>query len=298
MKKEDKCQWIKPKKKTQSEKKRIELKKWQKILLAMVALFVCFTLWMIWGNISLQVTNYTITSSRLPDSFDGFKIVQISDLHDAEFGEDNIRLANKVRKIAPDIIVLTGDFVDSFRPDVDQSVSFASQAVQIAPTYYVPGNHEARLNDPSLYEKLTEAGVTVLFNKSVPLVRGNEQIQLIGLMDISFKEAKDTVKALSALMPKDDSYTVLLSHRPEPFEKYVQCKPDLVLCGHVHGGQARLPFIGGIYGSNQGFFPEYDAGVYTSGRTNMIISRGLGNSRFPIRFNNRPEIVVVTLEKG
>ena len=293
MKKEKKWLLSRKENDSQTPKKEKKLKKWQKFLLISFTLLLCFTLWMIWGNTSLQVTKYTITSSRLPESFHGFKIVQISDLHDAEFGEDNCRLVKKVQKIAPDIIVLTGDFVDAFRTDVPQSISVARQVVQIAPTYYIPGNHEAKINDPSIYDQLEEVGVTLLFNKALPLTRGEDKIHLIGLTS-----DKKVVKTLTPLMPKDDGYSILLAHRPEPFEEYAAVGPDLVLSGHVHGGQARLPFIGGLYGSNQGFDPKYDAGLYTSGSTSMLISRGLGNSRFPIRFNNRPEIVVVTLEKS
>ncbi len=269
------------------------LRKPLKVLLIVCALFIAFGLWVVWTNIALQVTNYTVTSHRLPDSFDGFKIVHISDLHDAEFGEDNIELVNKIQKIAPDIIVLTGDLVDAFRTDVAQSVSFARQAVRIAPTYYVPGNHEAHINDPDIYRQLADVGVTVLYDKNTVITRGEDQLYILGI-----QHSNHITETLQKLMPEEDAFTLLLAHKPEPFSEYAAVGPDLVLSGHVHGGQARLPFIGGLYGSNQGVFPKYDAGLYTEGDSQMIISRGLGNSRFPVRFNNRPEIVVVTLKKG
>ena len=274
------------------------LKKWQKRLLIFAALALCFIGWVIWGNLSLQVTQYTITSDRIPEDFDNFRIVQISDLHNAQFGEDNSRLLEKIRAQKPDIIVLTGDFVDSYKPNVSISVSFARQATQIAPVYYIPGNHELRIDYNGLYSELTAVGVTVLLDESISIQRNAAQIQLIGLVDISFRKKQTTQKALLPLMPTDDTYTLVLSHQPGQFDDYVACKADLVLSGHVHGGQIRLPFIGGLYSPGQGLFPKYDAGLFVEGRTNMIISRGIGPSRFPFRINNRPEIVVVTLKNS
>ena len=100
---------------------------------------------------------------------------------------------------------------------------------------------------------------------------------------------------LNNLADTESSYIILLSHRPELFESYVSCNIDLVLSGHAHGGQFRLPFIGGLIAPDQGIFPKYDAGLFTNGSTNMIVSRGLGNSIIPIRFNNRPEVIVIEL---
>ena len=274
------------------------LKKWQKRLLIFAALALCFIGWIIWGNLSLQVTQYTITSDRIPEDFDNFRIVQISDLHNAQFGEDNSRLLAKIREQKPDIIVITGDFVDSYNPNPDISLSLARQAVEIAPVYYIPGNHEARIDYKSLYTELKAIGVTLLLDESVSLSRKNSQIKLIGLIDLGFRSQQTTTDALMPLMPADDRYTVVLSHQPGEFNQYVACKPDLVLTGHVHGGQFRLPFLGGLYAPGQGVFPKYDAGLFVEGRTNMIISRGIGPSRFPFRLNNRPEIVVVTLKNG
>lgn len=263
-----------------------------------VTFTLCFISWVIWGNLTLEITQYTITSDRIPEDFDNFRIVQISDLHNAQFGEDNARLLEKIRAQKPDIIVITGDFVDFYKTNIAVSVSFARQAVQIAPVYYIPGNHESGIDYKALYSELKSVGVTVLLDESISLQRGESQIQLIGLVDISFRKKQTTQEALLPLMPADDSYTVVLSHRPGDFAEYIACKADLVLTGHVHGGQFRLPFIGGLYAPGQGIFPKYDAGLFVEGRTNMIISRGVGPSRFPFRLNNRPEIVVVTLKNG
>ena len=140
----------------------------------------------------------------------------------------------------------------------------------------------------------------MLDNDAVQLNHGKEAISLIGLSDPDFTIKGDIFGEVPAMVSTklnnlENSYTILLSHRPELFESYVHCNIDLVLSGHAHGGQFRLPFIGGLIAPNQGLFPQYDAGLYTSGSTNMIVSRGLGNSIIPIRFNNRPEVVVIEL---
>lgn len=274
------------------------LKKWQKLLLLTLTFSICFVGWIIWGNLSLEVTQYTITSDRIPHPFDDFRIVQISDLHNAQFGADNSQLLKKIRVQKPDIIVITGDFVDSRRTDIPLAVNFARQAVQIAPVYYIPGNHEAGIDYIGLYRELKSVGVTLLLDEGVKLEREQSYIHLLGLVDDSFRKKQTVKEALISLMPADNSYTVVLSHRPEAFAEYVSSKADLVLCGHVHGGQFRLPFVGGLYAPGQGVFPKYDAGLYVDGQTNMVISRGIGPSRFPFRLNNRPEIVVVTLKNG
>ena len=114
--------------------------------------------------------------------------------------------------------------------------------------------------------------------------------------DYLFGDSESVVRqAIYDLQNESDGYTILLSHRPELFDLYVETEMDLVFSGHAHGGQFRLPFVGGLVAPNQGFFPKYDAGLFSEGSTNMIVSRGVGNSIIPIRFNNRPEIIVATL---
>lgn len=274
------------------------LKKWQKLLIIAGVFALCFIWWIIWGNLSLEATQYTITSDRIPDAFDGFRIVQISDLHNAQFGEDNSLLLEKIREQKPDIIVITGDFVDSYHPNADIAVSFARQVVELSPVYYVTGNHEHRIGYKNICRQLEDVGVMPLLNARVMLSRGEDQLALLGVLDTSLRESPERENTLNDLMPTDGSYTVLLAHRPECFDSYVHSGVDLAFTGHVHGGQFRLPFIGGLYAPGQGIFPKYDAGLITEGQTNMIISRGIGPSRFPFRLNNRPEIVVVTLKKG
>lgn len=270
----------------------------------LVAILLILAIWTIWGNTALTVNTVTIFGSRLPSEFSGFRIAQVSDLHNAEFGEENELLLNSLSKSKPDIIAITGDLVDAKHTDIDTALSFAEKAVQISPVYYVTGNHEASLSQYNeLKAGLEAAGVIVLEDKATQLEHNGGIVTLIGLSDPNFTIKNtlfDEVPAmistkLNDLTEDKACYTILLSHRPELFDTYVSCGVDLVLSGHAHGGQFRLPLIGGLVAPNQGFFPKYDAGLYTNGGTNMVVSRGLGNSIIPFRFNNRPEIVLVEL---
>ena len=258
----------------------------------------------IWGNTALMISEFTIKDEKIPGSFNGFRIAQISDLHNAEFGENNEKLIELLEKCEPDIILLTGDLVDSRNTDIEIGISFAEKAVMIAPTYYVTGNHEARISEyEEFIEGITSAGVRVLENESVMLEQSGESIIVAGVADPSFitdylfgDTESVTKEILSEMNVDNETYTILLAHRPELFDVYVESNVDLVFSGHAHGGQFRLPFIGGVVAPNQGLFPVYDAGLYTKDTTSMIVSRGIGNSILPFRINNRPEIVLVNLE--
>lgn len=255
-----------------------------------------------------QITEITVRSRRLPASFSGCRIAHISDLHNAEFGAGNERLLELLRERAPDFIAITGDLIDSRRTNAEIAVAFGKKAAEIAPVYYVPGNHESRLERFRETELLLRlAGVEELRDRKVILRRGGGSICLAGLADPSFsfpvKEQQGRgyqehmENRLKSLMERD-MYTILLSHRPELFPVYCRQRVDLALCGHAHGGQIRLPLIGGIIAPHQGFFPKYTAGLYQRKGCGMVVSRGLGSSLFPLRINNPPEMVVITLEKG
>ena len=284
--------------------KSLIMKKKRLIIAGVALVLLALIFWTAWGNTALELNTYTITSEELPDVFDGYRIAHVSDLHNAEMGEGNEKLLAMLRDAEPDIIAITGDLIDSRNTDVEVALAFAEEAVQIAPCYYVTGNHEARIDKYNeLIEGLESKGVVHLHNKSVILEQDNESITLIGIRDPSFQadylfDDEDSVvdSVLSELMRKANGYTVLLSHRPEMFDVYVSNEVDLVLSGHAHGGQFRLPFIGGVVAPGQGLFPEYDAGLYTEDNTNMIVSRGIGNSILPFRVNNRPEVILIELE--
>lgn len=283
------------------------VKKEKKAYLAFIAilLVVCLVYFIAASNYSVERNKFNIKSDKIPTSFDNFRIVQVSDLHNAEFDRYNKTILQSLFAAEPDIIVITGDMIDSRKTDVDVALHFASRAVQMAPTYYVNGNHESRV--PEEYEKLRrgliEAGVTVLENSSVDITIGNGAITLIGINDPTFpmKLVDDAMEQnvahqLMNVIPDNDNYKVLLAHRPEYFDVYVG-NVDLVFSGHAHGGQFIIPFVGGLVAPAQGFSPEYYEGLYTGENTDMIVSRGIGNSIIPFRINNKPEIVVAQLTK-
>ena len=274
-----------------------------KILCVLTGILLILILWTAWGNTALELNTYTIHSRELPDAFDGYRIAQVSDLHNAEFGEGNERLLEMLREAEPDMIAMTGDLIDSRRTDLAVALAFAEEAAQIAPCYYVSGNHEARVSEyRELKAGLEAAGATVLDDAQVKIEVSGESITVIGVNDPSFHadyltgDAAVIDQKLSELAVEGAGFTILLSHRPELFDTYVSHDMDLVLSGHAHGGQFRLPLIGGLVAPNQGLFPKYDAGLYSEGDTSVIVSRGIGNSIIPFRFNNRPEVVLIELE--
>ena len=280
-------------------------KKKKFIFLAVVAaVLITLVIWIAWGNTALDLNTYTVTSSRLPESFDGYRIAHVSDLHNAEIGEDNEKLLTMLREADPDMIAITGDLIDSRNTNVEIALQFAQEAMKIAPCYYVSGNHEARVNEyEELKTGLISAGVIILEDTQTEISIEGESITLIGVNDPSFQtdylfgDSETVISSkLTELHTDGEAFTILLSHRPELFDAYAEHDVDLVLSGHAHGGQFRLPFIGGVVAPNQGLFPEYDAGIYTDGNTNMLVSRGVGNSILPFRINNRPEVILIELQ--
>lgn len=281
--------------------KHMPVKKNTRYVLA--GIFLVLIVWTVWENSALERNTYTICSPELPDVFDGYRIAQVSDLHNAEFGDRNQRLLEMLREAEPDMIAITGDLIDSRKTNIAVALAFAEEAVKIAPCYYVSGNHEARVSEyQDLKTGLEAAGVTVLDDAQVRIEVSGESITVIGVNDPSFhadyltSDAAVMDRKLSELSLEAAGFTILLSHRPELFDTYADHNMNLVLSGHAHGGQFRLPLIGGLIAPNQGLFPKYDAGLYSDGSTNMIVSRGLGNSIIPFRFNNRPEVVLIELK--
>ena len=282
------------KEKTKKEKSKITKKqkciKWV-ITLGIVIVLIVFCNFQ---NKHLETTNYTYEVEQLGADLEGYRIVQISDLHNAKFGKNNQKLIDKVRECAPDMIVLTGDLVDSNHTNVNRAVQFVNEIVKICPVYYVTGNHEYWL-ETSEYDELmtglTGAGVVILDDQAVEISRGDAKLRLVGLDDKSLADG-----TLGTLLNDESEFTVVLAHEPQYLARYASTGVDLVLSGHAHGGQFRLPFVGGIVAPDQGFFPEYTSGEYYMNGTEMIVSRGLGNSVIPVRLFNYPEIVCVELK--
>lgn len=282
---------------------------WLYLLGTIVLIGVVFSFLAIYYNNALVLSEYEIKNSSVPESFCGFKVAQVSDLHNSTHGKDNEKLLSILKKAEPDIIVLTGDIIDSYHTEVEVSVAFVKEAIKIAPCYYVTGNHESRVPEDAdyLFREMIESGVYMLNNTCIEIpspTENGEGILLIGIDDPTFfPEATYlgsdvTVDSkLEEILPKkhEEKFTLLLSHRPELFEVYVENNVDLTLSGHAHGGQFRLPFVGGLYAPHQGVFPKYDSGLYQENGCSMLVSRGIGNSIFPFRLFNKPEVILVEL---
>lgn len=246
-----------------------------------------------------------LEASGLPESFNNYRIVQLSDIHDSMFGDNHSDLVSKVKLLSPDAIFITGDFIDRNRYDLEQSLEIVKQLHDVAPFYFVTGNHEISTNDEKhIKEELSGLGVQVLTNESKILASGEgEQIVIAGIEDplsSNLDEEKYVEQVIDYAFKdvQDDLFKILLSHRPEQFNVYVDRQIDLVFSGHAHGGQIRIPGIGGLVAPGQGWFPKFTSGIHEMDGTTMIVSRGLGNSIVPIRVFNRPEVVVVTLKSS
>lgn len=265
----------------------------------MITILLVFLIAFCWvQNSYLVVTKYSYTNEKVSGELDGYRIVQISDLHNATFGKDNKWLLEKIEELNPNMIVVTGDVVDSNRTDVDVAISFAKQAAKICSTYYITGNHENWLSvedKQRLLQGLSDAGVVCLSDEVTNIQVGESTFTLIGLNDESLRG--DTLKNLVKDLDEEE-LQILLAHEPQYLEKYAATNVDLVFTGHAHGGQFRIPFVGGLVAPDQGFFPKYTEGMHIDGNTTMVISRGLGNSVVPLRLFNLPEIVCMDMNGG
>ena len=284
----------------------MKIKKNRAILFTIIAAVLIWgAIWTVWGNSALMLSKFTVTGSNIPKNFDGYRIAQISDLHNTEFGDGNEKLIEILQKAEPDMITITGDLIDSSKTDIKVAIAFAKEAVQIAPTYFITGNHEAMVSAQEyadLENGLLEAGVNVLHDKEIVLEQNEERLLLIGIDDPAYADRPSDVgvsmdsETINELFTTD-GYRILLSHRPEFFKQYVEADLDLVLSGHADVGQFRLPFVRGLVAPGQGLFPTYDSGLYSKNKTSMVVSRGIGNSIIPMRFNNRPEVVLIELRR-
>ena len=273
------------------------------IALSCLAAAAALVLYLRWGNTALQVSRYDAAFTDLPEGFDGCRIVLLSDLHGAEFGENNAALFAAVAAEKPDLIALTGDLIDETIPDpLSYAADVAAQLSAIAPTYYVTGNHEwATGQVKNLKTALKANGVTVLSNEYTLWERNGETLAIAGIDDPNGYADQKTPETLAAELYADrgDPFWLLLAHRNDLFPtRYSLLGADLVLSGHGHGGVIRLPFTDGLLGTQHNFFPSYTAGLYGENGTALLVSRGLGNIGITFRIFNRPDVAVLTLHKG
>ena len=283
---------------------------------------ICILLWAIFviiciisciENRRLVITTFTIKDSHIPKSFDGFRIVQLTDMHNASFGKDNIRLLNKVKEAAPDIIIITGDMlVGHAGTDVNFAADTMNALSDIAPVYFSMGNHELRISRykdryGDMWERFLNRlspEINLLFDKSCQIIRDTEHINLYGVtltpkLYTRFKSVSMPKKHLSKRFGKCnlDEYNIFLAHNPEYFEDYASWGANLTFSGHVHGGIMQLPFLGGVISPKMELFPKYDKGVFEISGKYMILSSGLGSHTIKFRVNNLPELVLVILDK-
>ena len=266
--------------KTRKKAFRIFVPLWLVLHLAAVIFFT-------YQNNNLMITRYDMEGAG------DLRIVQISDLHNAVLWWQRDYISDRVKDLSPDIIVITGDIVDSNHTDIDSAIHTAGELAKIADTYYVTGNHEYWLDEGEkgrLFSGLEGSGVRILKNDYIYLTENERRFALIGLDDKSLGSGilKDIMADIDT-----DAVTITLAHEPQYISDYAAAGADYVITGHAHGGQMILPGIGPLVAPDQGFKPEFTDGVIEKDGTKMIISRGIGNSVIPVRLFNYPEIVVI-----
>lgn len=285
-----------------------------KIIFIFIGIFILMYLYIKYNVNTLEVTKYVVENKKVPKEFDGYNIVQISDLHSKLFGENNKKLIQKIKSLNPDIVVVTGDLIDGENNNYNVALDFMKEISKLYRVYYIIGNHEQKSlikkykdEYKDYFNKLHQIDFVNLDNNKVEIVKGDSNINLYGLtvpyscykylfdnqettsIDIDFLEEK---------LGKVDreQFNILLAHTPFYFDEYEKWGADLTLCGHVHGGIVRFPIVGGLLSPDRKFFPKYDLGEYTKNKSTMIVSKGLGGSKVLIRVNCKPEIVNIKLK--
>jgi len=241
-----------------------------------------------------------VTARKLPGAFDGLRVVIVSDVHGKQFGPDSRTLIRAVKKLSPDMIAITGDLIEH-PGQMEMVPPLARGLADIAPTYYVTGNHEwAKKVVPELQRVLEETGVTSLPNKTIPLERDGQRIFLMGLDDPNGIAGQKTVGELADELRETagEGFILLLAHRNNRAADYAAAGIDLTLAGHAHGGLIRLPFTDGLVGPAREWLPTHTSGLYELPYGQMVVSRGLGNVGRTLRLFNRPHLPLVILHSA
>ena len=275
------------------------------VLILLVVICVLIAIYLYFENNTLQISKYNIKNDRLPNGFTNYKIAHISDFHNTKSEKLKKSILKSLQKEQPDILVITGDLIDSYHTDIKISQQFINKIKDI-PIYYVAGNHESRIKEYSKFkQELIKMGVNVLENQNISIKNNKDEINVIGIEDPSFETRENNSEEMQKIIDSnlqklyiEDKFNILIIHRPELLETYAKNNIDLVFAGHAHGGQFRIPFIGPLIAPNQGLFPKLTSGVNHLNNTDLVISRGIGNSRIEYRINNNPELIYVTLEKA
>lgn len=269
------------------------------VLLVLTALLAAGFL--LWGNCSLQTTETALVSPALPPAFDGLRIVELADLHGRVFGRGSRRLLAAVRRAEPDLICIDGDLFDE-HTDLTMLPPLLRGLCAIAPVYYVTGNHEWRVPGlRGILAQMRACGVTVLQDDWRVLRRGEDALIVAGTDDPCGPAERKTPAELIADIRAEAgeaAFLLLLAHRNDQLPQWSALGVQAVLAGHCHGGVVRLPFVGGLFGTDRRLFPAWDAGLYRQGETALYVSRGLGYTNVHFRLFNRPEVAVIVLRRG
>ena len=269
------------------------------VLLVLTALLAAGFL--LWGNCSLQTTETALVSPALPPAFDGLRIVELADLHGRVFGRGSRRLLAAVRRAEPDLICIDGDLFDE-HTDLAMLPPLLRGLCAIAPVYYVTGNHEWRVPGlRGILAQMRACGVTVLQDDWRVLRRGEDALIVAGTDDPCGPAERKTPAELIADIRAEAgeaALLLLLAHRNDQLPQWSALGVQAVLAGHCHGGVVRLPFVGGLFGTDRRLFPAWDAGLYRQGETALYVSRGLGYTNVHFRLFNRPEVAVIVLRRG
>ena len=251
-----------------------------------------------WNNFVIQTQELSIRLKKLPPSFDGLRIALLTDLHGREFDAENQYLLTEVKRQTPDLIFISGDLFDE-----ETDLSFLQPLIgglcAIAPTFYVTGNHEWQLDHlKSILSDIESYGATVLRNEYTVLRRGEEKLIIAGVDDPCGPYDQKTPEQLVSEIRRNEGENaciLMLAHRNDTLPMWSDLGVDLVLTGHCHGGVVRLPFVGGVFGTNRELFPNYDAGLYSQSDTQLFVSRGLGYTNVRLRLFNRPHLPILIL---
>ena len=251
------------------------------------------------SNLTVEVEEIEVYPKGLPVEFDGLRILLISDVH-GRFSLRKDRILQLAAAAKPGIIAYTGDAVNDSRDDVAAEAAFVAALCEIAPVYYVPGNHEyAAMSDRRLFRAFENAGAVVLRDEAAVISRGGAQLVLVGADDANgYDGMQPFEQALAGAIPEDGECLVLLCHRYDRAEEAAELGFSLMLAGHAHGGLVRMPFTDGLIGPGRVLFPRNTNGYYNIDGMELVVSRGLGNTAGVPRFANRFHMPVITLRSG
>lgn len=260
------------------------LRKWLVALLILILFFGLYVGVGVWQSRSLESTPFKLALPAKGGITGTVRVAQVSDLHLAEFGPKNQDLVDLVASKKPDIIIATGDMIDRRAEGIEDTVDLFRRFMQVAPVIFSLGNHEIERDDViELLRALTDEGVSVVQNSAVTVHVNGLDLRVGGVYHAEHLHELDD----------DGSIDILLCHFPHKLEVFSHYGVPLTFCGHTHGGQFRIPVLDiALYAPGQGLFPQYTAGVYRQDESYMIVSRGLGNSSFPFRMYNPPEVVI------